>query len=102
MLVQTISEHRADFEAKSYTTDVHIGAGCYAQAAVLSNKIYVHIGLGIHTEMSLDEAMDVSMKRMNIIDKKLATLQAGIDAVVADIEGVGYILIFSSTLSYAC
>ena len=87
-LTDIVNTRRRDIELKQYNTFVNVGSGCYAQGVLLSDSIYVHIGLGIHVEMPLDDVVDVAGKRIDIIEHKLALLQDDIDKVVADIEVV--------------
>lgn len=69
-------------QLQSLTTLVPLGAGLHAQAAVPdAARICVHVGLGFHPELTLDEATAAAAARRQ-------HLQGRIDASSAELAGI--------------
>lgn len=78
---------------KNYYSLVNIGEGNYVQSVIENcNSIYIHIGMGFHVELGLNEAREISDRRVELLEKKVQHLDTSIEFVAKDIEEVNLFL----------
>ncbi|KAK7070124.1 hypothetical protein SK128_023978 [Halocaridina rubra] len=71
-LKQTIDCIIQTASVEGLRTQVDLGSNFYVQAHISDvSYIYLNVGLGIHLELTLEEALSFINKRMNILNEKV-------------------------------
>jgi len=77
---------------KGYDTHVDIGEKCFIQAHVpydnLVKSLYVHIGMGYHVEVLLENVPELVQSRRRLLEQKISFLDEEIVNIRADYEQV--------------
>lgn len=75
----------------NYESYVDIGEENYVKGVLNScNTIYIHVGMGFHVEVELDEGIEICHKRIELLQKKILNINSNIEMVGKDIQEVDY------------
>jgi prefoldin alpha subunit len=74
---------------EKYESYVDIGEGNYVQSVLDScDTIYIHVGMGFHVEVPLEQGMEICQERICLLQKKVLNLDTTIGMLGQDIQEV--------------
>jgi prefoldin alpha subunit len=74
---------------EKYESYVDIGESNYVKSVLdACETIYIHVGMGFHVEVPLDEGMEICHERISLLQKKVSNLDTTIGMVGQDIQEV--------------
>jgi prefoldin subunit 5 len=92
------------WEIEGYKTLVDIGNHCYVQGVIskeaLAKSIFVHIGLGFHAEIKLEDIPAFSFQRIAILERKRSKVESELLQVQNDHREVSKMFLRFSSLYF--